>query len=124
VESPLQLNKLVTDHWVDGWDDPRLMTLAGLRRRGASSEAINSFCRALGITRRWGIYSRKFSCFLRLGARLDSFSVANEVLKSIVWTVPRRLHVVEMQVESAIDSIASTFRRAVRGGTLLVHRLL
>ncbi|GAQ83924.1 putative glutaminyl-tRNA synthetase [Klebsormidium nitens] len=51
VLSKRKLNKLVTDHWVDGWDDPRLMTLAGLRRRGASPEAINSFCRALGITR-------------------------------------------------------------------------
>ncbi|RLM99617.1 glutamine--tRNA ligase-like [Panicum miliaceum] len=37
--------------WVDGWDDPRLLTLAGLRRRGASSTAINSFIRGMGITR-------------------------------------------------------------------------
>eukprot|EP00850_Spirogloea_muscicola_P006880 SM000033S12401 [mRNA] locus=s33:775213:780031:- [translate_table: standard] len=45
------LNRLVTEKHVDGWDDPRLMTLAGLRRRGASPEAINVFCRAVGITR-------------------------------------------------------------------------
>lgn len=36
-----------------GWDDPRLLTLAGLRRRGFTPEAINAFCREIGITR-WG----------------------------------------------------------------------
>ncbi|THU63401.1 hypothetical protein C4D60_Mb01t15370 [Musa balbisiana] len=46
-----KLNRLVMEKWVDGWDDPRLMTLAGLRRRGVSSTAINSFIRGLGITR-------------------------------------------------------------------------
>lgn len=48
----LQLNRLVTEKWVDGWDDPRLLTLAGLRRRGVSSTAIISFIRGIGITRR------------------------------------------------------------------------
>jgi glutaminyl-tRNA synthetase len=50
--SSLKLNRLVTEKWVDGWDDPRLMTLAGLRRRGMTSTAINSFVRGIGITRR------------------------------------------------------------------------
>ncbi|CAD5190485.1 unnamed protein product [Musa acuminata subsp. malaccensis] len=49
--SKRKLNRLVKEKWVDGWDDPRLMTLAGLRRRGVSSTAINSFIRGLGITR-------------------------------------------------------------------------
>ena len=48
----LQLNRLVTEKYVDGWDDPRLLTLAGLRRRGVSATAINSFIRGIGITRR------------------------------------------------------------------------
>lgn len=48
-----QLNKLVTDHHVDGWDDCRLPTLAGLRRRGFTPDAINAFCRGIGITRRY-----------------------------------------------------------------------
>uniref|UniRef100_A0A8R7VBF1 glutamine--tRNA ligase n=1 Tax=Triticum urartu TaxID=4572 RepID=A0A8R7VBF1_TRIUA len=51
VMSKRKLNRLVTEKWVDGWDDPRLLTLAGLRRRGVSAAAINSFIRGMGITR-------------------------------------------------------------------------
>ncbi|KAK1550421.1 hypothetical protein Q3G72_018846 [Acer saccharum] len=49
--SKRKLNFLVTNNYVDGWDDPRLMTLAGLRRRGVSSTSINAFVRGIGITR-------------------------------------------------------------------------
>lgn len=51
VMSKRKLNRLVQEKWVDGWDDPRLMTLAGLRRRGVSSNEINTFVRGVGITR-------------------------------------------------------------------------
>ncbi|KAG9136366.1 hypothetical protein Leryth_020169 [Lithospermum erythrorhizon] len=51
VMSKRKLNRLVTEKWVDGWDDPRLMTLAGLRRRGLTPTAINTFVRGIGITR-------------------------------------------------------------------------
>nr|KAJ0193751.1 hypothetical protein LSAT_V11C800405130 [Lactuca sativa] len=51
VMSKRKLNRLVTEKYVDGWDDPRLMTLAGLRRRGVTSTAINGFVRGIGITR-------------------------------------------------------------------------
>jgi glutaminyl-tRNA synthetase len=51
VMSKRKLNRLVTEKWVDGWDDPRLMTLAGLRRRGVTATSINAFARGIGITR-------------------------------------------------------------------------
>lgn len=51
VMSKRKLNFLVTNKHVDGWDDPRLMTLAGLKRRGVTSTAINAFVRGIGITR-------------------------------------------------------------------------
>ncbi|KAL1223314.1 Glutamine--tRNA ligase, cytoplasmic [Cardamine amara subsp. amara] len=51
VMSKRKLNHIVTNNHVDGWDDPRLLTLAGLRRRGVTPTAINAFIRGIGITR-------------------------------------------------------------------------
>lgn len=51
VTSKRRLKKLVNDGVVDGWDDPRMPTLAGLRRRGYPSSAIVDFCRDIGTAR-------------------------------------------------------------------------
>jgi len=62
----LQLNRLVTDKWVDGWDDPRLMTLAGLRRRGVTPTAINAFVRGVGITRRYAFVQVVYCALIKI----------------------------------------------------------
>jgi glutaminyl-tRNA synthetase len=51
VTSKRRLAQLVAEGTVDGWDDPRLPTLRGLRRRGYPPSAIRSFCAAIGITK-------------------------------------------------------------------------
>ncbi len=55
VMSKRILQTLVADGIVDGWDDPRLPTLAGLRRRGFRPEAIRAFCDQIGITKYDGL---------------------------------------------------------------------
>ena len=50
--SKRSLAKLVDGGHVDGWDDPRLPTLSGLRRRGYTTAAIRDFCSRIGITRK------------------------------------------------------------------------
>lgn len=45
------LKKMVDEGYVDGWDDPRMPTVAALRRRGYTSEAINNFCEAIGVSK-------------------------------------------------------------------------
>ena len=51
ITSKRRLAKLVADGVVDGWDDPRMPTLAGLRRRGYPAAAIVAFCRGMGVSK-------------------------------------------------------------------------
>jgi len=53
--SKRKLRKLVEDRHVRGWDDPRMPTLSGLRRRGYTPEAIRNFVTAAGVSRTNGI---------------------------------------------------------------------
>lgn len=50
--SKRKLHELINKKFVGGWDDPRILTINGMRRRGYPSEAINNFCDAVGVTRR------------------------------------------------------------------------
>ena len=51
VMSKRKLLKLVKEGFVRGWDDPRMPTISGLRRRGYSPEAIRSFCKVIGVNK-------------------------------------------------------------------------
>ena len=51
VMSKRKLKLLVDENVVDGWDDPRMPTIAGLRRRGYTAEAIRTFAREIGVAR-------------------------------------------------------------------------
>jgi glutaminyl-tRNA synthetase len=52
IVSKRKLNQLVTEKHVKGWDDPRMPTLAGLRRAGFTPNAIRDFCERIGITKK------------------------------------------------------------------------
>lgn len=51
VTSKRKLRQLVEENIVDGWDDPRMPTIVGLRRRGYTPEAIHLFCERIGVTK-------------------------------------------------------------------------
>jgi len=54
ITSKRRLRQLVEEGHVDGWDDPRMPTLAGLRRRGYTPEALKLFCERSGVTKSGG----------------------------------------------------------------------
>jgi glutaminyl-tRNA synthetase len=55
IMSKRKLRRLVEEGYVSGWDDPRMPTLGGLRRRGYTPEAIRNFVAAVGVSRTNGV---------------------------------------------------------------------
>ena len=60
VMSKRYLRALVEGGHVDGWDDPRMPTLSGLRRRGYTPEAIRNFCDRIGISKTYSVVDYAF----------------------------------------------------------------
>ena len=52
LTSKRKLNQLVTEGHVNGWDDPRMLTISGMRRRGFTPESIVTFCDMIGVTKK------------------------------------------------------------------------
>lgn len=66
VTSKRKLKQLVDENYVEGWDDPRMPTISGLRRRGVSPQAIRSFCDSLAVAKTDGVVDMaQFEHFIR-----------------------------------------------------------
>ncbi|MEM6820201.1 MAG: glutamine--tRNA ligase/YqeY domain fusion protein [Pseudomonadota bacterium] len=78
VTSKRRLNELVQGGHVSGWDDPRMPTIAGLRRRGYPASAVTRFCRQAGVTKK--------AKFLELG-------MLEAAVRDELADVPRRMAV-------------------------------
>ncbi|SBT40939.1 glutamine--tRNA ligase, putative [Plasmodium ovale wallikeri] len=68
VMSKRKLLTLVNEKWVNDWDDPRMPTISGMRRRGYSPDAIKDFCSKVGVAKRENMISFEL---LELCARED-----------------------------------------------------
>jgi glutaminyl-tRNA synthetase len=73
VMSKRKLKLLVDENYVDGWDDPRMPTISGLRRKGVTPEAIRNFCMELGISKGSGaVDSAMLDHFVREDLKLKA----------------------------------------------------
>lgn len=81
VLSKRKLIQLVEGGFVDGWDDPRMPTIAGMRRRGIPPEAIRSFCDMIGVA--------------DVDSRMDIGKLEYSIRDTLNWIAPRRLCVLD-----------------------------
>jgi glutaminyl-tRNA synthetase len=91
VLSKRRLQELVEGKHVGGWDDPRMPTLAGLRRRGYTPEAIRAFCDRIGVSRRDGVVDvtlLEHSVREDLNARSPRLMAVLRPLKVIIENLP------------------------------------
>mgnify|MGYP005841293679 CR=1 FL=1 len=73
VMSKRKLKQLVDENLVDGWDDPRMPTISGLRRRGYTPEAIRAFCHEIGVGKTTGtVDARMLDHFVREDLKLKA----------------------------------------------------
>lgn len=73
VMSKRFLKQLVDEHIVDGWDDPRMPTISGLRRKGYTPESIRSFVRETGVAKSYSVADeRMLEHFIREDLKLKS----------------------------------------------------
>ncbi len=91
VMSKRKLKLLVDENAVDGWDDPRMPTISGLRRRGYTPEAIRSFVREIGVAKSNGIVdARMLEHFIREDLKLKALRTMGVLrpLKVIITNYP------------------------------------
>ena len=109
--SKRKLLKLVQEKRVNGWDDPRMPTLSGLRRRGYTPEAIRNFVAAVGVSRTNGIVElERLEHFLRedLNKRVPRAMAVLRPLKVVIDNYPEG-QVEEMEaVNNPEDASAGT----------------
>lgn len=81
VMSKRKLMQLVQEGFVSGWDDPRMLTISGLRRRGYTPAAIRNFCATIGLAKR--------------ESRIDMGVLENAIRDDLNDRAPRRLAVLK-----------------------------
>jgi len=79
ITSKRKLNLLVDEKRVDGWDDPRMPTISGMRRRGYPAAAIRAFCDRIGVTKK--------------DSTIEMSELENTVREELNTHAPRRLAV-------------------------------
>lgn len=100
VMSKRKLLKMVDGGHVEGWDDPRMLTISGLRRRGYPSAAIRNFCKIIGIG--------------KSDSRIDMGVLENEVRNNLNVVAQRRMCVID-PVKVIIDNYPEEQTEEVTG---------
>jgi glutaminyl-tRNA synthetase len=109
--SKRKLLQLVENHHVRGWDDPRMPTISGIRRRGYTPEAIRNFCNSLGVSKTNGIIElRLLEHHVRedLNKRAPRMMAVLNPLRVVIDNYPEGLTEEVEAVNNPEDALAGT----------------
>jgi glutaminyl-tRNA synthetase len=124
IMSKRKLLQLVTEGHVDGWDDPRMPTLSGLRRRGFTSAAIREFCARIGVAKRDNLIDYSLLEFV---AREDLNKIAQrrmvvfDPIKVVITNWPED-KVEMLDSENNPENLADGDRAIPFGGEIYIER--
>ncbi|QHI72437.1 glutamine--tRNA ligase/YqeY domain fusion protein [Aminipila terrae] len=102
VMSKRYLKAMVDDGTVEGWDDPRMPTIAGLRRRGYTSEAVRDFCERIGVSKANSLVDIALleHCVREdLKSKVQSRNVVENPIKVVITNYPED-QTEEMEIEN------------------------
>lgn len=102
IMSKRYLKALVDEHQVEGWDDPRMPTIAGVRRRGYTPEAIRDFCERIGVAKANSTVDASLleHCVREdLKAKVESRNVVFDPLKVVITNYPEDL-IEDVEIEN------------------------
>ncbi|MCB0704713.1 MAG: glutamine--tRNA ligase/YqeY domain fusion protein [Saprospiraceae bacterium] len=122
--SKRKLLQLVNDKHVSGWDDPRMPTISGMRRRGYSAAAIRNFCDRIGIAKRDNVIEY---ASLEFSVREDLNKVATRVMgvldpvKLVITNYPKD-QVEFVEIENNPEDPESGVRSIPFSGELYIER--
>lgn len=124
VMSKRKLLELVDKKLVAGWDDPRLPTLKGLRRRGVTPEAIRAFCEHIGVAKRDAIVEMQlFEHFIRedLNKRSPRAMAVLRPLKVVLDNYPEGV-VEELDAVNNPEDVSAGTRKVPFSRTLYIEQ--
>ena len=118
------LKQLVEEGVVDGWDDPRLATVSGLRRRGYTPEALQAFCEEIGVAKANSTVDRQMlEHFIRNDLKLKTsrLNVVMDPLKVTITNWPEG-ETEWLETETNVDVPEMGMHKVPYGRTLYVER--
>ncbi|MCJ7789367.1 MAG: glutamine--tRNA ligase/YqeY domain fusion protein [Candidatus Atribacteria bacterium] len=124
VMSKRKLRKLVEEDYVTGWDDPRMPTISGLRRRGYTPESIRNFCDRIGISKTNSVVDIRFleHCIREdLNLRAPRVMAVLHPLKLVINNYPEDI-VEEMKAENNPEDPDAGTRKVLFSRILYIER--
>ncbi|WP_282456878.1 glutamine--tRNA ligase [Chitinophaga sedimenti] len=124
VMSKRKLLQLVNEHHVTGWDDPRMPTISGLRRRGYTPASIRHFCEKIGVAKRDNLIDislLEFCIREELNKTANRVMAVMDPIKLVITNYPDG-QVEEMQVENNPEDAAAGSRIVPFSGSLWIER--